>query len=49
MKLSFNVFGIEVATIELDLPEGDKQSVVESVVEKTVGTTTKWWLGKLFR
>ena len=53
MKLSFNVFGFEVATVKLDLPTPEKHSpveeVVESLVDKTIGSTTKFWLGRLFK
>lgn len=48
MTLSLKVFGFEVASVELDLPE-EKQSPVETVVDKAIGATTKLWLGRLFK
>lgn len=40
MKLSLKVFGREIATVELQLPEGE--SPVESAIEEVASKGVKW-------
>lgn len=42
MTLRINIFGFEVARVDLDM--GEWEPTVPSVAEKVVHTTTKWWL-----
>jgi hypothetical protein len=48
MKLRFNVFGWEVARIELDI-EREETPTVETVAVKAVKAVSKVWMGGLFR
>ncbi len=47
MNLRINVFGVEVASLELDIPAGQPQPA--TIVEKTVQATSKWWMKWMVR
>lgn len=47
MKLRFNVFGFEIARVELDI-EREETPLAETLVNKVVSETSRWWVGRMF-
>lgn len=47
MTLRINILGFEVAKVDLDM--GEQTPAAPTVAEKAIHTTTKWWLGRLFK
>ena len=46
MKLTFKVFGYEVATLDLELEAAQEH---HSAAEKVVKATSRWWVGWMAR
>ena len=49
MTLRFNILGFEIARVELDIEHPEAPSIAETVVEKSVGIVSDWWLKRLFK
>lgn len=52
MKLTFKVLGYTITTLELELPAGESnpvEEIVETVIERGIKKTSKWWLKGLFK
>lgn len=47
MTLKFQILGLELARIELDI-EQRHEPIVETVVGKGVQTMSRWWVGRMF-
>ncbi len=47
MKLRFEILGVELLRISLDI-EQDEPSPIETVVDKAVAVTSRWWVGHMF-
>jgi hypothetical protein len=47
MKLRFNVFGYEIARIDLDI-EREETPIAETLVNKVVSETSRWWTRRMF-
>jgi hypothetical protein len=48
MTLRFEILGFELGRIQLDI-ERDQPPVAETVVDKSVGIVSDWWLDRLFK
>lgn len=47
MTLRFNIFGFEIAKIELDLGDDEPREV--SPVDKTTKAISRWWVKKMVK
>lgn len=45
MTLTFNVFGFEIARVELDI--GEDEPPVLKPVEKATKAVSRWWMRKI--
>lgn len=47
MNLTFKIFGFEIATLDLTIPESEPVTPT-TVVEKAVGGMSRWWTKRMF-
>lgn len=48
MNLTFKIFGFEIATLDLVIPEAEPNRAAPTVVEKAVGGMSQWWTKRMF-
>lgn len=51
MKLRFEIpiLNIEIFRVSLDFERGEEESLAETVVDKVVSGTSKWWVSRMFK
>lgn len=46
MSLTFRIFGIEVASIVLDLPDEQTPTPLERNMDKGIKVISRWWVNR---